>query len=154
MKTTEKFAQHLKQLYTGGNWTGVCLKDVLEDVNLKMATQKVQNLNSILALTFHINYYIEAVSGVLNEGVLDAHDKYSFDHPEMTTEQEWQDFKETVLLNGSHLSEAIAALPDEILDTFFTDVKYGSYHRNFIGLLEHTHYHLGQMAILKKILAS
>ena len=152
MKTTELLAQHLKQLYAGGNWTGVCLKDTLDGVTLDMAKKKVQDLNSILSLTYHMNYYIEAVLGVLHEGVLDAHDKFSFDHPELTSEEEWEGFVRKVLLNGSRLSEDIGNLSDDILDTLFTDIKYGTYHRNFLGLLEHTHYHLGQVVLIKKML--
>lgn len=154
MKTTEQIALHLKQLYTGGNWTGVCLRDTLNGVTLAMAKKQINGLNPILSLTYHINYYVEAVSGVLQEGVLDAHDKYSFDHPEIQSEEAWNDFKEDILRKGKRLSEAIGELPDEILETFFTDVKYGTYHRNFLGLLEHTHYHLGQIVIIKKMLSA
>lgn len=151
MTNNEKFALHLKQLYTGGNWTGVCLKDTLEGISLETAKAKIKDLNSILALVYHMNYYTKAILGVLNDGVLDAHDKYSFEHPQLETEQEWRSYVNEVLKNGTRLSEMIAGLPDEILDTFFTDVRYGTYHRNFTGLLEHTHYHLGQIVMLSKL---
>jgi hypothetical protein len=32
----------------------------------------------------------------------------------------------------------------------FDDGKYGTVLRNILGLIEHTHYHLGQIVILKK----
>ncbi|HAI83731.1 MAG TPA: DUF1572 domain-containing protein, partial [Chitinophagaceae bacterium] len=28
----------------------------------------------------------------------------------------------------------------------------GTYYRNILGLIEHTHYHLGQIALIKKII--
>jgi hypothetical protein len=42
-------------------------------------------------------------------------------------------------------------MPEEKLNDFFALEKYGTYQRNFHGLIEHTHYHLGQIAILKKL---
>jgi hypothetical protein len=49
----------------------------------------------------------------------------------------------------SNLKEQLA---DSILSEDFTDKKYGSYYRNIIDIIEHMHYHLGQIAILKKII--
>jgi hypothetical protein len=48
----------------------------------------------------------------------------------------------------------IARLPTKRLSDTFTDEKYGDYYRNLQGLIEHTHYHLGQIVILKKMLQS
>ncbi len=46
----------------------------------------------------------------------------------------------------------LAPLPDAILTTAFYDEKYGSYYRNLQGTIEHSHYHLGQLVLVKKIL--
>jgi len=32
--------------------------------------------------------------------------------------------------------------------------KYGNYFRNIVGVIEHIHYHLGQIVLIKKILVS
>jgi len=32
--------------------------------------------------------------------------------------------------------------------------KYGNYYRNFHGIIEHCHYHLGQIVLIKKMLLS
>lgn len=34
----------------------------------------------------------------------------------------------------------------------FADPKYGNYYRNLHGIIEHTHYHLGQIVLIKKLL--
>ena len=34
----------------------------------------------------------------------------------------------------------------------FADEKYGHYYRNLHGIIEHTHYHLGQIVLIKKLL--
>ena len=43
-------------------------------------------------------------------------------------------------------------LSDDKLFDNFADPKYGSYYRNLQGIVEHTHYHLGQIVLLKKII--
>ncbi len=43
-------------------------------------------------------------------------------------------------------------LPEHKLWEDFTDKKYGNYYRNFHGIIEHSHYHLGQIVLIKKIL--
>jgi len=62
-----------------------------------------------------------------------------------------------MLNNAWHEAESFAALieqlPDSKLRAQFTDEKYGTYYRNLQGIIEHTHYHLGQIVIIKKILA-
>ena len=45
----------------------------------------------------------------------------------------------------------IAQLPDSRLEAIFVEEKYGTWFRNIHGLIEHTHYHLGQIAIIKKM---
>lgn len=37
---------------------------------------------------------------------------------------------------------------------FFKEEKNGSYYRNFCGIIEHFYYHLGQIVVIKKILAA
>ncbi|WP_340202663.1 DinB family protein [Ascidiimonas sp. W6] len=151
MNTTEQLAKHIKDVHFGGNWTASNLKEQLENVNLQQATTKIGDLNTIAVLVFHINYYANAITGVLKGKPLEAKDKYSFDLPPLHTEEEWQALVAKVLQQGLELSELVAKLPDSILAADFTDAKYGNYHRNFLGFIEHTHYHLGQISLLKKL---
>jgi hypothetical protein len=46
----------------------------------------------------------------------------------------------------------IERLPESRLGETFADEKYGNYYRNIQGVIEHTHYHLGQIVLLKKLL--
>ena len=83
---------------------------------------------------------------------LHAHDKYSFDVPPIQSQQDWQSLTDTVWHDAEELAGLIEQLPDETLDTIFIKEKYGNYLRNFQGLAEHTHYHLGQIVLIKKML--
>jgi hypothetical protein len=78
MKLAEQIAKHFRQVYFGGNWTSVSMKEILKDVNWREATTQIHSFNTIAALVFHINYYISAVLKVLQGEPLNASDKYSF----------------------------------------------------------------------------
>ncbi|WP_282043398.1 DUF1572 domain-containing protein [Winogradskyella flava] len=154
MRTTQHIAHHLHQVYFGGNWTASNLKDHLNGVTIEIATRKVNDLNTILALTFHIHYYLKGTMDVLKGGDLTIRDTFSFDHPNIRNEAEWQDFQTNMWTEAIEFISRIEKLNDTILETYLAEEKYGTYFRNLVGIIEHTHYHLGQIAIIKKIIVS
>lgn len=151
MKLSVQLARHLRDLHFGGNWTGSCLQDQLQDVSWEEATTKVQDLNTILALVYHIHYYVKVTLPVLRGQPLDAHDKYSFDHPPVHSKSDWDQFLAEVWAQAREFADLIEQLPAEKLWENMADPKYGSYLRNVLGIIEHSHYHLGQIALIKKL---
>jgi len=89
MNLPKQLAQHLRAVYFGGNWTCSNLKDNLTDINWKQAITKVYSFNTIATLVFHTGYFKSAVLEVLQGKPLNAHDKYSFDHPPINSEEDW-----------------------------------------------------------------
>jgi uncharacterized damage-inducible protein DinB len=151
MKASQQLALHLKQVYFGGNWTWSNLKDNLKDVSLKQATQKVDGLNTIAVLTFHIHYFVKVQLKLLKEGVLEGKDSESFEHPPFETEEDWDKYKEEIFKEAEEYISILADFDESKLFSNLDEEKYGSYFRNFLGLIEHTHYHLGQIALVKKL---
>lgn len=146
-------ANHFHSVFFGGNWTTTNLKEVLSEISFEEATQKIDSFNTILAVTYHISYFIgEALIPVLEEKPLEAHDKFSFNHPAINNENEWQQFQQKIFDDAEKAVQLIDSLTDEKLLEDFADKKYGSYFRNIQGIIEHTHYHLGQIVILKKLI--
>ncbi|SJZ85065.1 hypothetical protein SAMN04488128_1011849 [Chitinophaga eiseniae] len=152
MTTIQQMAKHFRDVHFGGNWTSVNLKDTLADVDWQMATTPVHQLNTIAVLVFHVNYYVSAVLKVLKGGPLQASDKYSFDLPPVTSEEDWQQLVSKTLAEAATFADAMEQLEDRQLADDFTDGKYGSWYRNLAGIIEHTHYHLGQISIIKKMI--
>jgi hypothetical protein len=151
MTTTAQIAGHFREVHFGGNWTASCLKDKLADVSWQQATTQVYSFNTIATLVFHINYYVSLVLKVLEGGPLDGHDKFSFTHPPVTSQQHWEDMLAKTWADAEKFAALVEQLPDTILTEDFTDKKYGNYYRNLHGIIEHSHYHLGQIALIKKI---
>lgn len=50
------------------------------------------------------------------------------------------------------MAQLIEQLPDSRLEEIFSQEKYGTFHRNLFGIIEHAHYHLGQIVVIKKML--
>ncbi len=152
MNTSTQIAKHFREVHFGGNWTVSNLKDNLSDVSWEQATMQVYSLNTIATLVFHVNYYVDAVLKVLQGGTLDAKDAYSFAHPPIHSQEDWENLQQKVWRDAENFAALVEQLPEETLWEDFTDPKYGIYYRNLHGIIEHTHYHLGQIALIKKIL--
>lgn len=152
MTVSTQLAKSIRDFYNGGNWTGVNLKETLTDITWQEAITKVSDLNTIAMLVFHINYYVDAVLGVLRGGPLKASDKYSFDLQPLTSDDDWQKLKEYVFSQAELLATELEKLDERTLSEVFSDEKYGTYFRNVAGVVEHAHYHLGQIVIIKKMI--
>ncbi len=149
---TEQIAKHFREVHFGGNWTSVNLKESLADVDWQKATTQVYSFNTIATLVYHINYYVSAVLKVLQGEALDASDKYSFDLPPILSLEEWEKLLDKTWTDAENFATQIEQLPQNKLWEIFEDEKYGTYYRNIHGIIEHIHYHLGQIVLIKKIL--
>ncbi len=152
MMITKQIAKHFREIYFGGNWTWSNLKDNLSDVTWQQATTQVHSLNTIATLTYHIHYFVTAATNVLQNKPLNAHDKFSFDHPPIHSREDWKNFLDKVVADAEIFANLIEQLPDDKLGENFYEEKYGNYYRNLHGIIEHAHYHLGQIAVIKKII--
>jgi hypothetical protein len=152
MSITSQIAKHFREVHFGGNWTAVNLKDSLAGIGWKQATTKVDTFNTIAALVFHINYYTDAALKVLEGGSLQAHDKFSFDHPSIQSEEDWNKLLNKTWIDAEKFASLVEQFPESRLWENFAGEKYGNYYRNIQGIIEHTHYHLGQVVLLKKLL--
>ncbi len=151
MNTPLLLAKHFREIHTGGNWTTTNLKDTLADVTWEEAQKSISGLNSIAVLTYHVTYYVGVLLKVLEGGPLDAKDEYSFQLPAIASEAEWKQLVANALTTAEKVAVLIEQLPEERLSEPFTDEKYGNYYRNIAGIIEHMHYHLGQISLLKKL---
>lgn len=152
MNLSSQTARHFREVFFGGNWTSVNLKQTLEGVNWQQATMQVKSCNCIAALVYHIHYYVRVVKEVLQGEQLNASDKYSFDLPAITSQADWDAMLQKVWDDVNAFAGLLEQLPDDKLNTVFVEEKYGTWYRNIHGIIEHTHYHLGQISLLKKML--
>ena len=151
MNLTALIGKQIREVHFGGNWTDVNLRDTLKGVTWQQSITKIDHLNTIAALVFHINYFTTAVIKVLEGGVLTSRDKYSFDLPPIQSGEDWENIINKNWEDAERLAKLVENLPAERLEEYFTDKKYESYYKNIQGIIEHVHYHLGQIVLIKKM---
>ncbi len=153
MNNQLKLANRFREVILNGTWiANTNFKNELSKINWKIAIKKSENLNSIAALAQHIHYYIKGIKNVFLGGRLEISDKYSFDFPEIQSEQEWLNFLVEFWKDSEELALLIETMEETKLNTYFVDEKYGSYYRNIDAMIEHSYYHLGQIVLINKIL--
>jgi hypothetical protein len=151
MKTTEFIAQHITEVFEGGNWTDVNMKDTLADVNHKEATTVTRaSYNTMAALVHHIAFYNEVVLKRLqgiNPVISDAN---GFDFPAIRNEEDWKKLKERCFRSAHELANAVRNFPVEALEEP-TITGHSTHYKTLHGVAEHAHYHLGQVVLLRKL---
>lgn len=154
MNTNEFLASRLEEVFINGTWiVNTNYKAQLQKLSWEKATEKIAGPNSIAALTFHINYYLNGILEAFKTGELTIKDQYSFDVKPINNQNEWNNLVETLLTNAERFIVAVSQMNDEILNSDFFDKKYGTYYRNIEGVIEHSYYHLGQITLINKLLS-
>jgi hypothetical protein len=152
MNLTKQIAKQLRDLHFGGNWTWSNLKEHLADVAWKEATTQVYNLNTIATLVYHMNYYLNVVSNRVQQKPFDYQHELSFELPPIQSQQDWERLIDKTWTDVETFAKHIEDMPENMLWEEISD-EYGNYFRNIVGVIEHNHYHLGQIVVIKKIIS-
>jgi len=153
LKNSELLASRFREVLLDGKWiANTNFLDQLQNLQVESANKKIGDHNSIAALCFHVDYSIEGVLKVLNGGPLEIKDKFSFDHPEVNNQQDWESMVLRLKRNSEQFADRLEEMNDLQLAEVFVDPKYGTYQRNIEAMIEHAYYHLGQIVLLKKLI--
>jgi hypothetical protein len=146
-------ASRLREVFLDGHWiANTNYKKQLESITWQQAIYQFENLNTLAALTYHINYYLGGLISAFETGKLEISDKFSFDMPPIQSESDWQKMLADFIQNSTLFALKIEQMDDKAFDQPFIDEKYGTYLRNIEGVLEHSYYHLGQISLIKKLI--
>lgn len=153
MTRSELLAARLEEVLLNGHWVAnTNYQEQLKAVKRREAVLQIGTLNSIAALSFHINYYLAGILNVFHGGNLEIRDAYSFDLQPINSEEDWIQLKETLLTNSQKFVKEVKSMTDQQLDAVFVEEKYATYQRNIEGVIEHCYYHLGQIVLINKLL--
>jgi len=152
MKITELIAQHLLEVHEGNNWTEVDVTQTLGDVTMEEATyQTIASPNTLAALLHHLTFWnrviVKRINGIRVEEVPDN----GYSVPELLEEADWQQLKADNIQSAHELAAAIRQFNIDALEQPILP-EHSTAYRNLQGSVEHVHYHLGQMVILKKLI--
>ena len=154
MDVTKNIARHIREIHFGDNWTDSAMQGVLKDVTWQEATDTSLPCNSIAVLVFHTNFYLRAV----HQRVLDNNDfkfkhEDTFEVPPITSEADWQALLQQTWTDAEAFAVAVEQFPEDRLEEN-NPPNLGSIYKKIHGVIEHNHYHLGQIVLIKKLLRS
>ncbi|MEL6672066.1 MAG: DinB family protein [Bacteroidota bacterium] len=154
MENISHITARLREVVIDGRWiANTNWQDQLSQTSLAQAKQQIGSLNTIAALTYHVDYYLSGVADFFETGKLLISDKHSFDVPDMQSEAEWEALKQRLYDNAERFNRLVEEMPAEKMGEIFVLEKYGTYMRNIQGMIEHIYYHLGQVVIIRKLLS-
>lgn len=152
MNIAALIAGHLLDVYAGQNWTEVNLKSTLEDLTFEEASQITPaSSNTIAGLVNHLAFWNRVMAVRIRGEKVEIPESNGFDNSPLADEDEWQSLKKDCFKSGKVLAEAIRKLSNEQLQLEILP-GYPSAYKSLQGAVEHVHYHLGQMVILKQLL--
>ncbi|MBK8330041.1 MAG: DinB family protein [Bacteroidetes bacterium] len=153
MTRSINMANRIREVLLSGHWiANTNMQEQIRSVDWQQATFKVDTLNTIAALTYHLNYYLAGLIKAFENGKLEISDKYSFDLPKIDSAYDWDTLVTSFLQNSEMFAERIEQMQDDMFDKPFIDAKYGTVLRNIEGVIEHSYYHLGQITLIKKMI--
>lgn len=150
-----RIADQLRRAFDGDAWHGPSLHDLLSEVTHEQANARpLAAAHSIWELTLHIEVWTKAAMASMRGVPIPAFVE------NMPPEQNWplipasgasawKAAVENTLLAAKELADAIEGFGDERLGDTVPGRDYGFYNL-FHGIVQHSLYHAGQIAILKK----
>ena len=154
MNTAAILSTRFREVILDGTWiANTNYKEQLTTTSWEVAITKIGALNSIGDIARHIHYYLEGIKDVFGRGNLEIKDKYSFDFPPLKSQSEWENFLSCFWADAEAFAKLIEQISEDQLKNVFVEVKYGTVQRNIEGMIEHSYYHLGQIVLIRKLIA-
>ena len=154
MPETSRIADQLKRAFYGEAWSGPSVKEVLDGVTPQMAAKEVvRGVHSIWELVHHIGAWVNIVRRRVNGETFTVTEAMNFPPVTDTSVAAWQTSLQLLEEAEAQLRETILQLPESRLDQPAVpggDPVYVLLH----GAVQHSLYHAGQIALLKKTVLS
>ena len=143
-----------KRAYEGGAWHGPALKELLADVKADQAARRpLPGAHSIWEIALHIAAWQRVVSERAKGNRVDEPHEGDWQKIEDLSLQAWQSALAKLDRVQQELVEQISRLDEADLQKPAAGTDYTVYYM-LHGVIQHTLYHAGQIALLKKADAS
>jgi uncharacterized damage-inducible protein DinB len=147
-----RIADQLRRAFRGDAWHGPSLLDLLAEVSPEQArARRIRSVHSVWELILHIDVYLqvgfEATQGTPMPKLYGT----ERDWPALTADsaEAWFDAQDKLFEDAEKLAQAIEKSEDAKLQDIVPGRSYDFYYL-FHGIVQHSLYHSGQIAILKK----
>ena len=150
MRETERIADQLNRAFVGEAWHGPAVMEILAGITPQQAAaHPIAGAHSIWELVLHITAWTNAVVRRLQGDPARLTDAEDFPAVTTSDERAWEQARETIKQAHDELRSAILLLDDSRLDQPIIE-GMSSIYVTLHGVIQHSLYHAGQIAILKK----
>jgi uncharacterized damage-inducible protein DinB len=150
MSEIKRIGDQLRRAYEGGAWHGPSVKELLSDVTAEQAAARpFAGAHSIWEIVLHISAWEDGVRRRLSGDRAELSTEEDWPPVSDTSEAAWRRTLETLEANHLRLREALKGLDDARLNEPIVEGMssvYGTLH----GVIQHSLYHAGQIALLKR----
>ncbi len=145
---TERIAGQLRLLHDGPSWLGPSLKELVRDIDENRARQRpVHGAHTIWELVLHITAWLRIARERLSATqIRDAQAAENW--PPMGSS--WRDALSLLDAETDALEQAILNFPDKRLQEQAPAGEAQTFYVLLHGVIQHSAYHAGQIALLKK----
>jgi uncharacterized damage-inducible protein DinB len=149
MRPTERLLDQLNRAFGGEAWHGPALRNLLDGVTEDQAkSHPLRGAHSILELVVHIGTWNDVVARRVGGTIVESN---TVDDWADVSKISWKGAIEHLERAQSRLSDAVARLGNDDLEQPVAGAKRSKF-SEIAGALQHTVYHSGQIALLKKAL--
>jgi uncharacterized damage-inducible protein DinB len=153
MREVERIVGELDRAITGNAWHGPAVLEILEGITAEQAATRTFNgAHTIWELALHIEAWVRAGRSRLDGERAQLADAENWPTIGDTSEQAWADVQVALKDAQIELRSAISRLDDSRLDQPIIE-GMSSVYVTLHGVIQHTLYHAGQIAILKKAIS-
>ena len=149
---SSRAADQLRRAFDGKAWHGPSIRELLSDVKAAQANaHPVAGAHSIWELVLHIDVWTRAAWGATQGTPMPKIVGTPEDWPAVTdaSPTAWNDAVRRLFETKDQLAAAIERFDDDRLKEIVPGRTYDFYHL-FHGITQHSLYHAGQIALLKK----
>ena len=150
MTEIERIVDQLNRAFAGEAWHGPAVIEILEGITAQQAAaHPLAGGHSIWELALHITAWTRAGSRRLRGDRAQLTDAENFPAVRDSSERAWEEARRSIKQAHEELRSAILLLDDSRLDQPIIE-GMSSIYVTLHGIIQHSLYHAGQIAILKK----
>jgi uncharacterized damage-inducible protein DinB len=158
MSEVERIRNQFQRAFDGEAWHGPSVLSLFDGVTAaQAAAHPIPGAHSIWELTLHIAAWEDACRRRLEGDPAQLADDENFPPITDPSEAAWENAKQKLIAVHNRLLDAIAAVDDSILDQPImasAEIPFSSTYVTLHGGVQHSLYHAGQIAMLKKAIES
>lgn len=149
-----RIAEQLRRAFEGKAWHGDSLRELLTDVQAGPAhARPLPKAHSIWEIVLHIGVWEQAAAGAIDGTPMPAFPwPKELDWPSVTdtSQNAWDKALERLFAGNQNLCRKIEGFGDDRLQNNIVPGRKYDFYILFHGIVQHSLYHAGQIALLKK----